>query len=640
MSLQRTSTLAAPPFTANLPIAGVQDLLRRHGAGILVALLLAATLVFPRWWVLASSPEDGARVPISPYGAGAIGYDESLYTPSVRDAYDGDFFVSDPYLENHRAAPPQRSAMPHIAIGTLARLVGGPFEGLAVSTTLAAAVALVLLYALMYRITRSRLAAVALIPIVLVAIHVLNHAEGILPLRHKDVLAPILRIDPQRQLHAWTRFPAPALLLAPFFAAVIALPGAVETGRRRWILFASVSLALLVYAYAYYWTAIALAIVLWLAVLAARREWQRASRLATTGGIALVLALPEIVVLVWSTLALPDDARARVGLESIGFDTSLLMILLQRLAIGAPFLAMLDYRRSRDILYAVLFVAPLMLAPTTGLIPQPWHYHTQVWGVFAIPAVAAGGMALLQSPSVARFVSGGRALAVLSVVAAVCAAYVVAMQARALAQTDDAFAISRDERAAFDWLRAHTGEGDTVVSPSITTNLLLASLTPASEYLADGGFSTAHDEELIERILRVQAAFGYSEDAAFSRLNVRNEFDGFPVNDATATTRDLERDLEEYLAFYSFSFEIGDQDAFTDRVESWRPRYRELQRQNNVLDSYPASHLYCSHRERFFEAAAPAPGTYVRTVFSEGDVTIYALTHSDAEGAQPFKGCQ
>jgi hypothetical protein len=639
MSLQRTSTLEATAFAADLPIAGVGPLLRRHAAGIVVALLLTATLVFPRWWVLASNPSDGVRVPISPYGAGAIGYDESLYTSTVRAAYDGELYVSDPYLENHRDAPPQRSALPHVAIGMLGRVAGGLFESLALTATLAAAVAGILLYTLLYQLTRSRLAAIALVPIVLVAIHVLNVAEGILPLRHMDVLAPILRIDPERQLHAWTRFPAPILVLAPFFAAVLLLPRAVADGGKRWILLAAAPLALLVYLYAYYWTAMAVALVLWLGVLLVRRERAQASRLVATGAAALLMALPEIVVLVWSTLALPDDARARVGLDSLGIDTSLAVTILQRFAVGAPFLAALSYRRSPDVLYAALFLSPLVLAPTNGLIPQPWHYHTQVWGVFAIPAVVAGIAALVQLPWIARFATAGRTLAAVSIVGAVGAAYVVVLQARALAQTDDAYAITKDEDAAFAWLRENTDAADTVVSPSVTTNLLLASLTPASEYLADGGFSAARDEELIERVLRVQAAFGYGEDDAFLRLNVNNEFDGFPANDATAATRDLERDLEEYLAFFSFSFEIRDQDAFTGRVESWRPRYRELLASSDVLSAYPADYLYCGPRERFFAAESPVPGTYVRGAFTAGDVTVYEIVAVDESGAREFAGC-
>ncbi|MBI5288850.1 MAG: hypothetical protein HY873_07745 [Chloroflexi bacterium] len=639
MSVQRAMTLGPPAVSADLPVAAVRDLIRRHGLAILVALLLAGTLVFPRWWVLASSPEDGVRIPISPYGAGAIGYDESLYTSSIRHAFDGHVPVSDPYLENHRSVPPQRNAVPHEVIGTVGRVVGGPFEGLAVATTLAAAAGLVLLYTLLYRITESRWAAVALIPIVLVGIHVLNQAEGILPLRHKEILAPILRIDPERELHAWSRFPAPIFVLGPFFAAVLALPRAVDGAGRRWMLLAAVSLALLVYTYAYYWTAVAVALLGWLCVLGLRREREQAVRLAKTGALALVMALPELIVLAWSTVSLPDDARARVGLEGLAIDTSLAVTILQRLAFGVPFLAVLNYGRSRNVLYAGLFLAPLLLTPTTGLIPQPWHFHTQVWGVFAIPALVAGGAALLSAAPVARLVSGGRALLALSVLAAICASYVVAMQARALAQTDDAFAISRDEESALAWLRVHTNDRDTVVSPSVTTNLLLASLTPASEYIADGGFSTAHDEELIERILRVQAAFGYSEEAAFLRLNILNEFDGFPVNDATATTADLERDLEEYLAFFTFSFEITDQQAFTDRVNTWRPRYRELLDTDAVLSAYPADYLYCSRRERFFDAEAPAPGTYVRPAHESGPVVVYEIVARGDEGAREFTGC-
>jgi hypothetical protein len=216
---------------------------------------------------------------------------------------------------------------------------------------------------------------------------------------------------------------------------------------------------------------------------------------------------------------------------------------------------------------------------------------------------------------------------------------VVVLQGRAIVETDAAFAISNDEDGMFSWIRANIEDDETIVSPSITTNLLLASLTPASQYLSEGGFSMAEDEELIDRILRAQAAYGYTEDEAFSRLDVHGEFDGFPVNDATGSTAEKEEELEDYLAFFTFSFEITDQNAFQNRADSWRTRYRGLLLQDDVLGPYPADYLYCGHRERFYVTQPPAPGTYVRLAYQSGDVMLFQIVDQSVAGATEFAGC-
>ncbi len=638
MTVSRAATMNAPAISRESEDVAVLNILRRHSAGILVALLLAATLVLPRWWVIASDPAEGVRVPLSPYGAGAIGYDETLYTSSVRQAYDGQIPVSDPYLETHADSTPQRSAAPHELIGVFGRVTGNTFSALAIATTIAAVCALLALYVMLYRITGSRLAAVALIPLILMAIHVLNQAEGILPLRHKDVAEPLFRVDPLREFHAWTRFPSPILLLAPFFVGVIAFPRAAETGNRRWLVLATLTLSAMIYTYSYYWTAFGLALLLWLGVIILRRERTEAMRVAGMGVAAILIALPEVIILITAARELPVDARDRVGLLPLGIDTSMAMTVLQRLVIGIPFIVALWLRRrSADLFYIALFVSPLMLVSVTGLVPQTWHYHTQIWGVFAIPAVVAGGAALFARDEFTR-VARPAGVALVAV-AAVAFAYVVVLQVRAVVQTDDAYAVSSDEDAAFAWMRANLESEDTVVSPSITTNLYLASLSPTAQYLSEGGFSVATDAELTDRILRAQAAFGLSETQAFGRLNVHGEDGGFPVHDATGTPAALEQGLEQYLAFYTFSFEITDQDAFRDRVDSWRPTYRALLAGEGVLAAHPADYLYCGHRERALTDTSVVTGTYVRLAYQSGDVKVYEVADPLSSNTSEFEGC-
>ena len=157
--------------------------------------------------------------------------------------------------------------------------------------------------------------------------------------------------------------------------------------------------------------------------------------------------------------------------------------------------------------------------------------------------------------------------------------------------------------------------------------------------LADGGFSKATDDELAERMLRVQAAFGYADDTVFQRLDIENAAGGFPFTDNSGTNAQLERRLEDALAFFTFSFEIEHEERFEMRAQRWPARYAELLSEQNVLATYPADYLYCGHRERFFPAAHAAPGTLVRAAFHEGEVTIYKLADVSDPAAVLFDGC-
>lgn len=613
-------------------------LLRKHALALVAVAAVVAVLALPRWWMVTTEPDEGVRVPLSPWGAGPLGYDEALYASSIRQAYEGQIPVSDPYLVNHAGDVADTNALPHYAIALTGRAVGGMFEGLAFAATLALVAAVVLLYALAYRLTGSRTAGVASVLISLAAVQVFNQADGILPLRHAGVLKVVLQADPEREFHVWTRYPSPALSLAPFFLLALATPRAVEAGSRRWALAAGAALSLLAYVYFYYWTAAALAVALWFAWTLVERDFASARRIALVAAVSVLLAAPELVVLVLNAFDLPADARDRLGLRDPGLDTSVRMVLLQRLVVVAVLGALVwRGRDAAERFYIALAIAPLLLLPVQGVVPQTWHYKTQVWGVFVIPLAIAGLAAGWRILSSERPIAPRLGYAALMVVAAAAGAYFVVHQSRALVQADGAYAVRADEKAALDWIAAELTHDDTVVTPSITTNLLLAGLTPSSQYIAEGSFSTASDDELIDRQLRLHAAFGITEAQLLRRFQIEDASAGFPVNDREGSLPELEERLERFMAFYSFNFEIEDVTAFTARVTTWPPVYERLLREEAVLSVHDADYIYCGPRERMLETSAPAPATFVRAAFERGVVTVYEIT--DAEGGTEFAGC-
>ena len=66
--------------------------------------------------------------------------------------------------------------------------------------------------------------------ITLMVVYVLERSPGFLAVRHWDTLGPLLRVDPQNELHIWSRYLAPGLPLPIFLGALLLVPGGVLGG--------------------------------------------------------------------------------------------------------------------------------------------------------------------------------------------------------------------------------------------------------------------------------------------------------------------------------------------------------------------------------------------------------------------------
>jgi hypothetical protein len=289
--------------------------------------------------------------------------------------------------------------------------------------------------------------------------------------------------------------------------------------------------------------------------------------------------------------------------------------------------------RDRAMLYSAAFVAPLVLAMTRELFPQNDHF-LQMWPVFALPLVIMGLAEAHQllDPQVRRI-----AYAALAGAAVVGVVYPLVYQGRALRELDEGFSISVAERNAYRWLETNADDDATVVSPSRSTNYLLAGYTQTYGYLADGIFTRVSDDELIDRYLRAQAAFGYGEEETFDRID--------PVHGAFSDTpRPADLGPEEHTERSMADFLLGEQfiepDRINDRIPEWRERFRTYQRQADVLSAYDADYLLCDHRTRFWASPAAAPGTYVVPVFQQDGVIVYELVDANTKGSRAFGGCQ
>lgn len=635
--------------TRNGASIDVPAIVRRHGLGIAAAILLALALVGPRWWLLATSPAQGDRVQISPWGAGPFAYDQSLYMPNIRDAYDGQLPVTQPYGGGEVDTPAQTGSFWLQAIGSLGEVTGGIFSAFALVTTLMAILAFIALYALGISVTGSRLASLAFIAVALFFTYIMTVTGGLIALRRWSILEPIVDIDPRLTFHPWIRFIAPIIPLPALFAALIAVPRALDTGRRSWIIAAAATCALLVYAYLFYWIAFGLALAAWAAWLLYQRDINAVRRLLVIGALAAVMALPELVGLTHTTLTSSDDIRDRLGTGvSASFDRVSISVLVQRFAIGIPFMLACMRGPQRNRLFIAMYIVPLILArATVGLLPQPAHFIDYVWPTFALPLFLGGGTEMYRTLNTdwQRRVLVGMGLTALA-----CAGWFGAFQVRAEREVDAAFAMPSDEYAAFSWLDRHATTGDVVASPSISTNLYLAAMTPAQRYVLEAFVAAPSDDQIIERYLRVSAAFGYSEADTFARIDpydtCRPQHD-VPCEDAASNfpfryvlpLNEREADLEWSMAYYLLNWEIVQPSRITDRIPAWRDEFARIAAEPDPLAGHPATYLYCGPRERLWPASHPATAIFATVAFQQGEATIYRLAAQSDAGAVPFHGC-
>ena len=565
------------PADASNPPIGRQlaNLARRHAAGIAIAILLTLSIVGPRWWLLTTEPSQGDRVQLSPWGAGAFAYDQTLYLPNIRDSYDGRLTLGAPYAAGDPDTPAQTGAYWLQAIGLLGRATGSIFSALALAVTLTLLIAFLALYALGVEVSGSRWGSIAFMLCAMFFTYVVTLTAGLLALRRWAILAPIVTLDPNLTFHPWARFIAPIIPLPALFICVIAIPRAVQSGQRKWMAISAIALALLVYSYLFYWTAFAAALACWLVWLVYRRDFPAVRRLAIIGILAVIIALPELIGLAHNSLSFNDDIRARLGTGvSSPLDRPNVSTLAQRFLIGLPFLVVLLRGPDRNRLYMAMYVTPLVLSRAAVIFPQPGHYIDFVYPAFTLPAFIAGGAEIFRM--IDRTWQRA-AMAALTAGAVAAAVWLVAFQIRVTRDVDPAFSMRSDEHAAFDWMADNVDDGETVVSPSISTNLYVAALTPATRYILEGFIADPTDDEIMERYLRVQVAFGFSEAETFDRLDpydtchpgqttiCEDAATNFPFRGVIDDLGAREADLERSMSYYLLNWQIIQPTRILDR---------------------------------------------------------------------------
>ncbi len=181
--------------------------------------------------------------------------------------------------------------------------------------------------------------------------------------------------------------------------------------------------------------------------------------------------------------------------------------------------------------------------------------------------------------------------------------------------------------------------------------MYIAALTPASKYIRDGFIADPSDDEIVDRYLRTQIAYGFGEETTFARIDpiyhcqqpddyrCATPSSNFPFKDISPDLRERESALETNMAYYLLNWEITHPETIDSRIPAWRERFRTLQSQPDALAAYRANYLYCGPRERLWPVERAASGINVTIAYQRGDVTLYRLSAASDADARPFTGC-
>jgi len=215
--------------------------------------------------------------------------------------------------------------------------------------------------------------------------------------------------------------------------------------------------------------ALGAALAAWMVVLLLRVSGIEARRLLLVGGMAALIALPELLVVVWRAVTAATSVIAR--LDPFGIDTSLAATIGHGCSSRYHFCSRCCASVAQQ-LYVALFMTPLRTLAVAGVVPQQLHYQTQCG------CVRDSGSSLAERRSHRGFAWGGAARGVCGP-RRDCLAHCLrrGVAGRHPANCDGSSYRTRERRVRR--MRAHLSDRDTVVSPSISTNLLLASLTPS-----------------------------------------------------------------------------------------------------------------------------------------------------------------
>ena len=514
-------------------------------------------------------------------------------------------------------------------LALLVKIAGGAEAGFVLAQILSNALAMLVVYVLVYRATGGRLLPTLSAILLIVASPLTNLLLG-----HRGetgMFFPISFIFPQQITYLsmnYSRIPFNGLTFPWLAACVAAFAWMLE--KRSWpaIVTAGVLLGVQPMTYPYFATSWLLGlpvIFLWLAV---RKDWPGLRTLMATGGVAVIAAFPALLSQ-WEFMKVPHHADYYEAI-SYAFEMSTApMLIISLLVLGGSFLI-----RPKGWSITLLVTGSVMLGATlsmlmrhvTGYDMQIHHWNHRVFQpMFQIAACLGAGYLIRQLVNRKRAWSRWRVAG--PVLAGMLAVFAFMQMAAAVIHTayhrQHAY-ITPDERAAYDWLAGQDTQNKVVLALSPEVIHMLRPLTGSYSYLPFRHMSMLPNTEVEDRWVNgfrfygVRESFfdslmhpGLRKGAAFRR-GIRDPEWSYELVRSMFTCFHLQHKCPTYALPDSLRLALCEE-------------FRSISNPDSAMRTFHADYVWQGAYERSIGIDSLERNRNITPVFEQGDVRVYRV---------------
>ncbi len=534
--------------------------------------------------------------------------DEGIfYGPRANAVFYGQWRAGDINLEEHRGDPSLLPLLNPILLGIPARVFGSLELSFILSDFIFPALIFFAVYIFAFEMVKNKLAA-----LLFGVIFIFSPMAGIFP--SPDALAFFVKRDPLY----FTRFEYPKVTFLFFVLCLYFTMRALQRGGRKNILYAGLCFGIMFYTYLYDWAYILVGLGIMGCLFMWERRWDYVRTLIGIVVVGFLLSVPYWVNF-FQLKALPQyhDLFLRIGTEvshRFRFWTVWKSYARNLFLIGL----MLVFVRKRNTL-VFTFLAALLCAYAVvvnvqvilGFNPQADHWYRISFLPIDLAIFACAYYAEKKYNIIAgrKFIDkAGYALIVLYIAWGVFSQYSFSKAHAKLYTIDAAYARS------YSWMNMNTPSGSVIGSISFMTNSELPLFTHNKVFVANGGNSTASNEEIWKRFLLLARMFSLRPEQTIALARENNFY--------------LFHDFYHSHEFDSYFYprRLVADEAEKDYIEKRAYYEKMISRSAEYPNIYRLDYLYFGPRERIAGADAAGFMKDIHKIYDSDNIIIYEVS--------------
>ena len=526
--------------------------------------------------------------------------DSQFYAVRVREAYDGNYLSSDPYIFENKAKPYIRSFLSEYLVGILGRISGLSIDNLFVSGDFIFPI--IIFFLLFY----------FLLPVVQSEPLSLLGAILIMLAEFPDSLTALIKLGIPNHFLTFSRPISPQFHYIFFITCLIFIYKSLANGKKGCILLSGISLGLLFYAYPYFWIYIFMGSVILYLYLLYKGEFKQIKIILFILAEALIISIPFWVnYLKLMHLPYYDEIMTRVTFQSSHH------IIIPKLSILTLVIFIAFYKK-RDFKFFFLFSFLLGgLLCMNQQVLTGWTFEPEHWHFFVNKqmAVIAGIVLLDRFLKELRF--GEKIARILLIIGLTFSITVgICTQVYNYEQKKNMQHTQQNLYGAFIWLQNNTQKEDVVLA-SDKISLLIPIHTHNNVYWSSYIFDYANsDKDILERFFLFARLMGMDEKEVVDyvlthREKGHSDFFGMRYEEPSYKKPDQKANVKLPQELYDYI--IGRYGAFKkEDIKTALMRFR-------------VDYLFYGPNEELISKGRFKKESFLDKVYDSGDIQIYKI---------------